>query len=253
MRMRNYLSLALLLILTSWAWVAHMRRGLMSRVVDDFEGAEVFVGRDGYNNAIGHAPWGDQTGNVTLSLATMERIDASSTVLAINYDIGAWGGFTHAFTDGDNWLSQDWTSHNALRFWLYGNNIGGTIQVEIFDNRNPNLNSDTAERWYYRITDDYDSWMAFTIPFRSFQRRTDWQPGGAPDDGLGLDKVSGYAIGFPAGTGAQAAFLDDVQLVTMGVDPVAVEDFELNELFLGQDGFGNDIGFVPWGDTSRQR
>ena len=118
------------------------------------------------------------------------------------------------------------------------------------DNRNPNLNSDTAERWYYRITDDYDSWMAFTIPFRSFQRRTDWQPGGAPDDGLGLDKVSGYAIGFPAGTGAQAAFLDDVQLVTMGVDPVAVEDFELNELFLGQDGFGNDIGYVPWGDTA---
>ena len=114
----------------------------------------------------------------------MERIDASSTVLAINYDIGAWGGLTHAFTDGDNWLSQDWTSHNALRFWLYGNNTGGTIQVEIFDNRNPNLNSDTTERWFYRITDDYDSWMAFTIPFRSFQRRTDWQPGGAPDVNL---------------------------------------------------------------------
>ena len=65
------------------------------------------------------------------SLATMERIDANSTVLAINYDIGAWGGFTHAFTDGDNWRSQDWTSHNALHFWLYGNNTGGTIQVEI--------------------------------------------------------------------------------------------------------------------------
>ena len=66
-------------------------------------------------------------GNVVLSVAEMERVDVSSAVLAIDYDIGGWGGFTHAFTDGENWLSQDWTSPNALRFWLYGNNTGGMI------------------------------------------------------------------------------------------------------------------------------
>ena len=94
-------------------------------VLADFEAGELFEGRDPYNNAIGHAPWGDIAGNVALSLAQMERGDLSSTVLEINYDIGAWGGFTQAFTDGDNWISQDWRTYNALRFWLYGNNTGG--------------------------------------------------------------------------------------------------------------------------------
>ncbi|MCY4071982.1 MAG: family 16 glycosylhydrolase [Chloroflexi bacterium] len=249
MKKRNRLLLFLFLVLTASIWTAQAQEADV-RVIDDFEAAEVFEGRDGYNNAIGHAPWGDQAGNVSLALATMERVDVNSTVLAIDYDIGAWGGFTHAFTDGENWLSHDWRGHNALSFWLYGNNTGAMIQVEIFDNRNANLNNDTAERWYYRIADDYDGWMAFTVPFRSFQRRTDWQPGGAPDDGLGLDMVSGYAFGFPAGVGAQRAYLDDVQLVTQGVDPLAVDDFEIDELFQAQDSFGNDIGYVPWGDTA---
>ena len=215
----------------------------------DYEVDELFEGRDQYNNAIGHAPWGDIAGNVVLSLAEMERVDASSTVLAIDYDIGAWGGFTHALTDGESWTSQDWTPYNAVRFWLYGNNTGGNVQVEIFDNRNPNLTGDSAERWYYRIADDYQGWLEFTIEFRSFQRRTDWQPGGAPDDGLGLDAVSGLAFGFPAGTGAQTAYLDDVQLVTLDVEPLMLDDFETAELFIGEDGDGNDIGFVTWGDA----
>ncbi len=215
----------------------------------DFEVAELFEGRDQYNNAIGHAPWGDIAGNVALSLAEMDVADGSSTVLEINYDIGAWGGFTHALTDGLNWVSQDWTAYNALRFWLYGNQTGGDVQVEIFDNRNPNITGDSAERWYYRIADDYEGWQEFTIEFRSFQRRSDWQPGGAPDDGLGLDAVSGLAFGFPAGTGAQTAYMDDVRLLTLDVQPLTLADFEMAELFVDADGAGNNIGFVPWGDS----
>ncbi|MCB9455649.1 MAG: hypothetical protein H6671_06650 [Anaerolineaceae bacterium] len=45
-------------------------------------------------------------------------------------------------------------------------------------------------------------WRQFTIPFDLFQRRTDFQPSGAPNDGLGLDQVSGYAFGFPGCGGA---------------------------------------------------
>jgi beta-glucanase (GH16 family) len=218
-------------------------------VLADYEVDELFEGRDPYNNAIGHAPWGDIAGNVALSLAQMERINFNSSVLAINYDIGAWGGFTHAFTDGDNWISQDWTPYNALRFWLYGANTGGNVQVEIFDNRNPNITGDSAERWYYRIADDYAGWQEFTIEFRSFQRRTDWQPGGAPDDGLGLDEVSGLAFGFPPGVGARTAYLDDVQVVTLDVQPQMLDDFEIDELFVGTDGASNDIGYLTWGDA----
>ena len=239
---------AILLLVLLLSSLAAGQEAMIS-VIDDFEVSEVFEGTDEYNNAIGHAPWGDVAGNVALSLAEMERVDVSSTVLAIDYDIGGWGGFTHAFTDGANWINQDWTSHNALRFWLYGNNTGGFVQVEIFDNRNANLNNDTAERWFYRIPDDYEGWLPFTISFRSFQRRTDWQPGGAPNDGLGLNEVSGYAFGFPAGAGAQTAYLDDVQLVTLGVDPQVIDDFEMDELPLAQDSDNNNIGYVSWGDS----
>ncbi len=248
--MSRKIAIALLMLLcAAMPWLAQAQADA-ARVLADFENGEVFEGRDEFNNAIGHAPWGDAAGNVTLSLAEMQRAGASANVLAIDYDIGAWGGFTHALTDGEHWLSDDWTGHNALNFWLYGNNTGGTVQVEIFDNRNPNLNNDTAERWFYRISDDYEGWQEFTIAFRSFQRRSDWQPGGAPDDGLGLNEVSGYAFAFPAGTGAKTAYLDDVALITLGVDPLMLDDFELESLFLGQDSFNNNIGYAPWGDTA---
>ncbi len=244
--------LAAVLIMLSLLWTAGLGWGQAAdaSVLADYELDELFEGRDAHNNAIGHAPWGDIAGNVQLSLAEMERADGISTVLQIDYDIGAWGGFTHAFTDGENWVSADWTPYNALRFWLHGSNTGAAVQVEIFDNRNPNIPGDSAERWYYRIADDYVGWQEFTIEFRSFQRRSDWQPGGAPDDGLGLDLVSGLAFGFPAGVGAQTAYLDDVRLVRLDVQPMMLDDFETDMLFIGADADGNDIGYVTWGDTA---
>ena len=57
--------------------------------------------------------------------------------------------------------------------------------------------ADSAERFYYHLLDDYEGWRRFTIPFAFFQRRADWQPGGAPDDGFNLNAVWGYAFGFP--------------------------------------------------------
>ncbi|MEO1289523.1 MAG: carbohydrate binding domain-containing protein, partial [Chloroflexota bacterium] len=220
-----------------------------SPLMDDFETEELFGEVDQFNNAIGHVAWGDAAGNVELSLAEIERDGAMTTALEINYDIGAWGGFTHALTDGENWVSQDWTAFNALQFSFYGSNTGEQIQVEIFDNRNADLNSDTAERWFFRITDDFEGWQEFTIPFDSFQRRSDFQPGGAPNDGLGLDAVSGYAFGFPAGVGAQTVYLDNVTVLNAGVEPIIIDDFEQDALFIGQDANGVDIGYIPWGDV----
>ena len=140
---------------------------------------------------------------------------AHDQVLRVDYEIGAWGGFTYAFTDGTGWASQDWTGHNALRFWLYGNDTGQIIQIEIFDNRAPGVHADSAERFFYHLLDDYQGWRQFTIPFAHFQRRSDWQPGGAPDDGFNLNEVNGFAFGFPANVGAQTAYLDDVQAVVV--------------------------------------
>lgn len=190
-------------------------------LIDDFETGVPQQDADGV--AVGYIAWGDQTGNTVLGVSQAQPFtdlalpDATTNnqVFRIDYEIGGWGGFTHAFTDGDEWTSMDWTAHNALQFWLYGNNTGQPIQVDIFDNRNLDIVGDSAERYFYRLLDDYTGWQQYTIPLAFFQRRTDFQPNGAPDDGFNLDAVSGYAFGFPAGVGAQSAYIDDVQLVVV--------------------------------------
>jgi len=190
-------------------------------VVDDFEGGfNMTIASDG--SGVGFVAWGDTGENVALSvrqlapfskLAVPGKNEAANNVLSVAYDIGSWGGFTHAFTDGVDWTSQDWTAYNALSFWMYGTETDGIIQMDIFDNRSGP--GDTAERWYYRLDDTFGGWKQFTIPFELFQRRTDFQPNGAPDDGLGLNEVAGYAFGFPAGAGAHVIYFDDVALTTV--------------------------------------
>jgi beta-glucanase (GH16 family) len=192
-----------------------------SRLLADFENGVPFM-VDEFNNGLGLVTWGDAFENVWLSarqlvpfsaLAIPGTEEQANTVLAVGMDINGWGGFTYVLNDGENWISEDWTAYNAIRFWFYGSGTGGQVQIDLFDNRNPDLTGDSAERWYYRIDDDVVGWRQFTIPFALFQRRTDFQPGGAPDDGLGLDQVSGFAFGFPAGAGVQIAYLDNIEVV----------------------------------------
>jgi beta-glucanase (GH16 family) len=187
----------------------------LERLIEDFNDG-LWFGQDASGNSIGIAPWGDTPENVTLStrlliphsaLALPVAVDVPNTVLAVAYDIDGWGGFTHTFTDGERWLGQDWAAHNAFSFWLYGNGTGGAVLVELYNSRD-----DATERLFYQIVDDYQGWRQFTIPFDLFQRRG---AGDAPDTGLRLDDVFGYSFSFPAGVGAQVAFVDDVGLATL--------------------------------------
>ena len=147
--------------------------------------------------------------------------------LNINYDIAAWGGFTHVFNDGENWIGQNWRDYNAISFWFLGSNTGAELQFEIFDNRNPDLDGDSAERYFARFPDDSYGWKQVELPFETFQRRSDWQPEGAPDDGFNLDAVSGYAFGLPAGTGGSFAIIAELQLVFLaGVSMPALHEAE---------------------------
>lgn len=192
-------------------------------LIDDFEDGVPFA-VDAHGNGLGLVPWGDMAENVLLSATRLMpysryalpgREAEPNVVLGVACNITGWGGFTHAFTDGTAWTSMDWTAYNALSLWVYGNHTGGQIQIDIFDNRNPALNGDSAERYFYRISDDYSGWRQFTIPFALFKRRTDFQPGGAPNDGFGLNEVSGYALGFPANVGPQIRYIDDVGLTAV--------------------------------------
>lgn len=245
------------------------------RLLADFEVETLFIGQDGNGNNVGFVPWG---GNITIDVVAAEGDialpdqEGENTVMVVDYEVINFGGFTHVFTDEAEWTTEDWTDFTTFEFWLYGANSGAEIQVEIFDNRAEGSTGDTAERWYYRVLDDFEGWQRFAIPFDQFQRRTDWQPGGAPSDGLGLTEVHGYAFGFPAGAGAHINYIDNVMVsnaegnvpvvVGEGADemqaetaeastetPALLADFELEELFIGQDGDGNSIGFVAWGDA----
>ncbi len=186
------------------------------QLIDDFESGLPY-GRNAFNTEIGFVSWGSNSADMPV-LATTTIITSvpgstpTNTVLSADYNITAWGGFNHSFSENGEWVSQDWSAYDGLRFWLYGNNTGGTIQVEIFDNQALGSMGDSAERYYTRITDDYTGWKQFHLPFSTFQRRTDWQPGGAPADGLNLTEVSAYSFGLPAGTGPQTLYLDQVEI-----------------------------------------
>lgn len=183
-------------------------------LIDDFEMDDLFLSKDADGLDIGYVSWGD-TSNVELALMTdadLPEATEDNTVLSVVYNIAQFGGFTHAFNDEAEWTTQDWTGFSTFEFWFYGTNSGTQIQVEIFDNRAEAATSDSAERWFYRINDDFDGWAQFSIPFDDFRRRTDWQPSGAPNDGLGLEQVHGYAFSFPAGTGEQTNFIDNVMV-----------------------------------------
>ena len=190
-----------------------------TKIVSDYStGANILY--NAFGTGINFATWGSESGNVQLSTVTVPDTDllavpgqvGSKSLLQINYNIGAWGGFTDALADGNDWVSQDWSRYDGVSFWAYGNNTGGTIQTEIFDNQQLGNAGDSAERWFYRFDDNYSGWKKFSVPFSAFQRRTDFQPGGAPNDGLNLTDVSGYSFGMPAGTGAKTAYLADYSL-----------------------------------------
>ena len=86
------------------------------------------------------------------------------------------------------------------------------IQIEIFDNRQLENLGDSAERWYQRFTDDFTGWKQISLPFAMFQRRTDYQPGGAPNDGLNLTDVSGLAFNLPAVASTTTYYVDQIEI-----------------------------------------
>ena len=176
----------------------------------DFAGGAP-VGEDPAGNQVGFPIWQDGASTIEL---TVEEVaadgelalpdqDESVTVLRVLHGINAWGGFTHAYTNADAtaWQPLDLSGYDGIRFWYKGDGRGGTVQFDLFDNRNPDLPGDTAERYAYRFVDDTTDWRMIEVPFSDLFRRTDFQPGGAPDDGLTLSESWGWALGFPPGEG----------------------------------------------------
>jgi beta-glucanase (GH16 family) len=162
----------------------------------------------------------------------------SNEILAAVFNISDFGGFGQDLAAAGG--PQDWSGASSFSFWFHGSGSGLSYQAEISDNRS-DPNSDTSERFDYTFVDSAPGWQFFDIPFTDFTRATDFQPGGAPNDGFTLTEIYAWAIVLPQGAGT--VYFDDFALSLPGV--TFVDDFE-SGLPAGTDGSGNPIGFFTF-------
>lgn len=191
-------------------------------VVDDFESG-LPTGVDGNGIGIGFQTFQDPNSSAAISTTTtppapVPGATSPNTVLQMDVSVVSYAGFTHAFSDNPpiTWTTQDWSAYEGLQFYLYGNNSGTTLFVDVLDNRNPGSAKDDAERWSTNIVDNFSGWQLIQIPFTSLTRKEIGN--GAPNDGLGLNEVHGWALGTTTTPSPQTYYVDDASLY--GVAPV---------------------------------
>jgi endoglucanase len=148
----------------------------------------------------------DANSNVTQSIVSPGAVGSYAMRVTYNIAGGGWGGVQQLYG-----VSQNWSTYNQFRFKFYGNNTGNTIRVELFDDRAPGSTSDTSERYEYRFVDNFSGWKIFTLSWKDFTRRADWQPAGAPNNGLTLTQIWGYDFAPIGGSGSFQ--LDQIVLV----------------------------------------
>ena len=168
-------------------------------VIDDFE-AGLPAGKDADNIPIGFNTFQDPNSSVTIATtvappAPVPGAGDPNNVLRLDVNVVSYAGFTHSFENAavNAWVPQDWSTYEGISFWLYGNNSGTTLFVDVLDNRNPGSTKDDAERWSITFPDNFSGWRQIQIPFASMSRKEIGN--GAPNDGLGLTEVHGWALG----------------------------------------------------------
>ncbi|HSN70766.1 MAG TPA: carbohydrate binding domain-containing protein, partial [Steroidobacteraceae bacterium] len=190
-------------------------------VVDGFEG-RLIAGEDESGTLLGYSTFSGP--DTTVSFAWVEdyppRLDsgAGSTVLRLDLEVTSWGGLIHRFTNAaaDRWTPYDWRGLDGFSFRFYGRNSGTEMFFDVFDNRNLCSKLDDAERYRYRFWDDVAGWRLIKARFQDLTR---WDVGNdAPDDGLGLSKVHGWALGALRTGEPLAFFIDDLRLLTDAQD-----------------------------------
>ena len=221
-----------------------------SDIIDDFEDGQLPTGLDPNGLGVGFVTWNATGASVAITTtdsppAPVPGLGEPNIVLneALTIGPGQWAGFTHAFTNDatDEWVSQDWSPYVGFSVWLYGNNTGGTLFIDIQDNRNPGSTTDDAERWSVDIPDNFSGWQYFEIPWADFHRKDIGN--GAPNDGFTLTEVHGYGIGGYGNVdmGSQSYYVDNVGLM---LRVTTVDDFEDGQLPSGADVDGVQVGFI---------
>jgi beta-glucanase (GH16 family) len=186
-----------------------------TQVIDDFEsglpsGSDVNGIPIGFYTFSDGSPISIQT--TSTPPAPLPGSDPANTVLAMTANVTAFAGFIHGFENPavDTWVPQDWSAFEGFSVWIYGQNTGGTLFIDVLDNRNPGSTSDDAERFSVEVADDFGGWQLFEFPFSSFVRKE--VGNGAPNDGFTLTQVHGWALGTLSTPGEVTYYVDDAML-----------------------------------------
>ena len=191
-------------------------------LVDDFENG-LPAGTDPNGVAVGFVTFRDNNSSVAISTtnappAPVPGAADPNNVLKMDLSVVSFAGFVHNFENAavDAWVPQDWSAYEGISFWMYGNNSGTTVFVDVLDNRNPGSTRDDAERWSTDFLDNFSGWQEIKIPFVSMHRKEIGN--GAPNDGFGLTEVHGWALGTVTTPAPQTFYVDNAMVY--GVAPV---------------------------------
>jgi beta-glucosidase len=162
-------------------------------VVEDFEGAVPIT-----TGSPGVFPFGnDAASTPTLSVvAAPDRPGAASDnhALDVPYTVSGYGGFSDNLS-----APQDWSAYAGFSFWVKGTGSGQRVEYEVKDG---GTDGEHAELWQGFFTDSVAGWRQIQTPFTALVKRTDYQPSGAPSDGvLNLTAMWGYAVNLPQASG----------------------------------------------------
>jgi beta-glucanase (GH16 family) len=189
--------------------------------VDDFEDGLLPMETDVYGQIVGFTPF---TGpNATVLIDTIEQSGNIAMALESEVPAGSWGGVTRHFGNesGDTWISQDWSARTTFGFSVFGTGSGAVLFLDILDNRS-SIETDSAEVWTYEFIDDFSGWRRFEVPFAEFTRKEIGNS--APNDGLGLTQMHGWAFGSLEFSGVLQ--LDDLQVCGTRPPPPLMAEFQ---------------------------
>ena len=191
-------------------------------VIDDFESG-LPTGADANGVGIGFLTFRDPNSSVAISTtaappASVPGAASPNNVLKMDLNVVSYAGFVHNFENAgvNSWVPQDWSAYEGISFWLYGNNSGTTMFVDVLDNRNPGSTKDDAERWSIDLLDNFSGWKEIKIPFANMHRKEIGN--GAPNDGFGLTEVYGWALGTITTPAPQTYYVDNAMVY--GVAPI---------------------------------
>ena len=194
---------------------ARTSRRIEPGLLHDFQ-SELASSTSRYGIALGFSTFSDGSSSVKISRTDshpgLADESKDNTVLQLDLDITGWGGFLYLNSDerGDSWAAQDWASLGGFSFWLYGNNSGTQMFVDILDNRAPCSRQDDAERYTYIFWDDVPGWRLISVAFKDMARKEIYND--APNDGLTLTEVHGWGLGALSTEGPRTYYIDNLRL-----------------------------------------